>query len=145
MILKEIPTRLEAGTPNIAGVIGFGEAIKYLEHIGMDKIETKEKELRNYLIEKLIKIPHIDILNLESDSGIVAFNIEGIFSEDVAYYLNKYNVCVRAGNHCAKLTKDVFGIANSLRVSLYFYNTESEIDTLVELLKDKEKIMKEML
>jgi len=145
MILKEIPTRVEAGTPNIAGVIGFGEAIKYLEHIGMDKIETKEKELRNYLIEKLIKIPHIDILNLESDSGIVAFNIEGIFSEDVAYYLNKYNVCVRAGNHCAKLTKDVFGIANSLRVSLYFYNTESEIDTLVELLKDKEKIMKEML
>ena len=144
MVLKEIPTRLEAGTPNIAGVIGFSEAIKYLENIGMDKIEAKEKELRNYLIEKLIKIPHIDILNLESDSGIVAFNVDGIFSEDVAYYLNKYNVCVRAGNHCAKLTKDVFGIANSLRVSLYFYNTESEIDTLIELLKDKEKIMKEM-
>ena len=144
MVLKEIPTRLEAGTPNIAGVIGFSEAIKYLENIGMDKIEAKEKELRNYLIEKLIKIPHIDILNLESDSGIVAFNVDGIFSEDVAYYLNKYNVCVRAGNHCAKLTKDVFGIANSIRVSLYFYNTESEIDTLIELLKDKEKIMKEM-
>jgi len=144
MILKEIPTRLEAGTPNIAGVIGFGEAIKYLEKIGMEKIEAKEKELRNYLIEKLIKIPHIDILNIESDSGIVAFNVEGIFSEDVAYYLNKYGICVRAGNHCAKLTKDVFGIANSLRVSLYFYNTESEIDNLVELLKDKDKIMKEM-
>lgn len=144
MVLKEIPTRLEAGTPNIAGVIGFSEAIKYLENIGMDKIEAKEKELRNYLIEKLIKIPHIDILNLELDSGIVAFNVDGIFSEDVAYYLNKYNVCVRAGNHCAKLTKDVFGIANSIRVSLYFYNTESEIDTLIELLKDKEKIMKEM-
>ena len=144
MILKEIPTRLEAGTPNIAGVIGFGEAIKYLEKIGMEKIEAKEKELRNYLIEKLIKIPHIDILNIESDSGIVAFNVDGIFSEDVAYYLNKYGICVRAGNHCAKLTKDVFGIANSLRVSLYFYNTESEIDNLVELLKDKDKIMKEM-
>ncbi len=145
MILKEIPTRLEAGTPNIAGVIGFSEAIKYLQKVGMDNIEKREKELRNYLIEKLLTIPHIDILNLESDSGIVAFNVEGIFSEDVSYYLNKYNVCVRAGNHCAKLTKDVFGIANSLRVSLYFYNTESEIDSLVELLKNKDKIMKEML
>jgi len=144
MVLKEIPTRLEAGTPNISGVIGLGEAIRYLNKLGMNQIEKKEKELRNYLIEKLIKIPHIDILNLEADSGIVAFNVDGIFSEDVAYYLNKYGICVRAGNHCAKLTKDVFGIANSLRVSLYFYNTESEIDNLVELLKDKDKIMKEM-
>lgn len=144
MILKEVPTRLEAGTPNIAGVIGLGEAIRYLNKLGMDKIEKQEKSLRAYLIEKLVKIPHIDILNLEADSGIVAFNVEGIFSEDVAYFLNKYGVCVRAGNHCAKLTKDILGVANSLRVSLYFYNTESEIDNLVELLKDKDKIMKEM-
>lgn len=145
IVLKEVPTRLEAGTPNIAGVIGLNEAVKYIEKIGISKIEEKEKALRNYFVDKLIKIPHIDILNLEADSGIVAFNVEGIFSEDVAYYLNKYNICVRAGNHCAKLTKAVVGVANSLRVSLYFYNTESEIDELVELLKDKEKIMREML
>lgn len=144
MILKDIPTRLEAGTPNIAGVIGLGEAINYLNKVGMNKIENYEKDLRKYFVEKLIKIPHIDILNLEADSGIVAFNVEGIFSEDVAYFLNKYGVCVRAGNHCAKLTKDILGVANSLRVSLYFYNTESEIDSLIELLKDKDKIMKEM-
>ncbi len=145
MVLKEVPTRFEAGTPNIAGVIAFGESIKYLNKIGMDYIEKYEKDLRKYLIEKLINIPHIDILNLEADSGIVAFNVEGIFSEDVAYYLNKYGICVRAGSHCAKLTKDVLGVANSIRVSLYFYNTESEIDSLVELLKDKDKILKEML
>ncbi len=145
MELKELPTRLEAGTPNIAGVIGFGEAIKYLNKVGMDNIEKREKKLRSYLIEKLVTIPHIDILNLSSsDGGIVAFNVEGLFAEDVAYYLNKYGVCVRAGNHCAKLTKDVVGVKNSLRVSLYFYNTESEIDTFVDLLKDKNKIMKEM-
>ena len=143
--LKEIPTRLEAGTPNIAGVIGIGEAIKYINNIGIDKISSKEKELRNYLIDKLIKIEHIDILNLEADSGIVAFNVDGVFAEDVAYYLNKYNICVRAGNHCAKLTKNVLGVANSLRVSLYFYNTYSEIDELIELLKDKNKIIREML
>ena len=143
--LKELPTRLEAGTPNIAGIIGLGAAIEYIKGIGMDKIRERESHLREYLIEKLVRIPHIDIINLEADSGIVAFNVDGVFSQDVAYYLNKYNICVRAGNHCAKLVKNATGVTNSLRVSLYFYNTESEIDELVELLSDKEKIINEMI
>lgn len=145
MYLKPLPTRLEAGTPNIAGVIGLGEAVRYLNSVGMDKIHEREVHLRNYLIEKMVRIPHLDIINLEADSGIVAFNVDGIFSQDVAYYLNKYNVCVRAGDHCAKILKNVTGTKNSLRVSLYFYNTESEIDEFVELLKDKEKIEEEMI
>lgn len=143
--LKELPTRLEAGTPNIAGVIGLGEAIQYLESIGMEHIFEYEKNLRKYAIDKLIEIPYIDILNLESDSGIISFNVDGVFAQDVAYYLNKYNLCVRAGNHCAKNLKKEVGVSNSLRVSLYFYNTESDIDALVELLKNKEKIMEEMI
>lgn len=143
--LKELPNRLEAGTPNIAGAIGLGAAIKYLMNIGIDNIHERELHLREYLIEKLVKLPFVDLLNLEADSGIVTFNIDGIFSQDVAYYLNKYNICVRAGNHCAKLVKNATGVSNSLRISLYFYNTESEIDELVELLSDKEKIMKEMI
>ncbi len=143
--LKELPTRLEAGTPNISGVIGLGEAINYIQKIGIDKIRDKEIHLREYLVEKLVKIPHIDIINLESDSGIVAFNVDDVFSQDVAYYLNKYNICLRAGNHCAKILKNATGVTNSLRVSLYFYNTESEIDALIELLKDKEKIVSEMI
>lgn len=142
---KEIPTRLEAGTPNIAGVIGLGEAIKYIKKVGIDKIHEREIYLRNYLIEKLLPMEHIDIINLEADSGIVAFNVEGIFSQDVAYYLNKYNICVRAGNHCAKILKNAIGATNSLRVSLYFYNTETEIDEFVELLKNKQKIEDEMI
>ena len=143
--LKELPTRLEAGTPNIAGVIGFGEALRYLKNIGMDNIETYEQNLRKYLIDKLIKIPHIDIINLESDSGIISINVDNIFAQDVAYYLNKYGICVRAGNHCAKLTKNATGVKNSLRISLYFYNTESECDELAQLLSNKDKILKEML
>lgn len=143
--LKELPTRLEAGTPNIAGVIGLGEAIKYLDSIGMERIAEYEKNLRKYAINKLIDIPYIDILNLESDSGIISFNVDGVFSQDVAYYLNKYNLCVRAGNHCAKILKEEVGVSNSLRVSLYFYNTESDIDALVELLRNEEKIMEEMI
>lgn len=142
---KEIPTRLEAGTPNIAGVIGLGEAIRYIKKVGIDKIHEREIYLRNYLIEKLLPMEHIDIINLEADSGIVAFNVEGIFSQDVAYYLNKYNICVRAGNHCAKILKNAIGVTNSLRVSLYFYNTETEIDEFVELLKNKQKIEDEMI
>lgn len=143
--LKDLPFKLEAGTPNISGAIGLGAAIDYLNSIGMNNILSYEQHLRKYLIDKLIKIPYIDILNLESDSGIVAFNIDGIFSQDVAFYLNKYNICARAGNHCAKLVKNVTGVKNTIRVSLYFYNTESDIDDLVELLMNKDKIMKEMI
>lgn len=143
--LKDLPTRLEAGTPNIEGVIGLGAAVDYLNKIGMDNIFLYEKKLKSYLIDKLIKLPYIDIINLESDSGIVSFNIDGIFSQDVAFYLNKYNICVRAGNHCAKILKSETGVKNSLRVSLYFYNTFEEIDKLVSLLSDKDKIMREMI
>ena len=143
--LKDLPTRLEAGTPNIAGVIGLGEAIRYINKIGMNKIHERELHLRDYLIEKLMPLSHVDIINLEADSGIVAFNVDGIFSQDVAYYLNKYNVCVRAGNHCAKILKNATGVINTLRVSLFFYNTEKEIDEFVELLKNKEKIEEEMI
>lgn len=143
--LKELPARLEAGTPNIAGAIGLGEAIKYLEAIGMDKIKEYECDLRRYAIDKLISIPHIDIINLEADGGIIAFNVDDIFSQDVAYYLNKYHVCVRAGNHCAKILKGEVGVTNTIRMSLYFYNTKEEIDYVIDLLKDKERILKEMI
>ncbi len=143
--LKEIPTRLEAGTPNIAGVIGLGAAIDYLNKIGLDNIKIYEIKLKKYLIDKLKSIPHINIINEECDSGIVAFNVDGVFPQDVAYFLNKYNICVRAGNHCAKILKNAIGVKNTVRVSLYFYNTESEIDKLVELLKDKNRIIREMI
>ena len=145
VFLKELPGRLEAGTPNIAGAIGFGAAIDYLKKVGVDNITIYEQKLKAYLVERLLKIPHIEIVNEEADSGIVAFNVSDIFSQDVAYYLNKYNVCCRAGNHCAKLIKNVTGVKNTVRVSLYFYNTYEEVDSLIELLSDKDKIMKEMI
>lgn len=143
--LKELPERLEAGTPNIAGVIGLGAAIDYLNKIGMDNIKLHEIKLKKYLINKLKSFPHINIVNEECDSGIVAFNVDGVFPQDVAFYLNKYNICVRAGNHCAKILKNAIGVKNTVRVSLYFYNTESEIDKLAELLSDKSRIIREMI
>ena len=143
--LKDLPQRLEAGTPNIAGVIGLGAAVDYLSNIGMETISIYEQKLKKYFIDKLSKIPYIQIVNEEADSGIVAFNVDGVFSQDVAFFLNKYNICVRAGNHCAKILKKEVGVKNTIRVSLYFYNTTEEIDSLIELLSNKDKIMKEMI
>lgn len=143
--LKDVPIRLEAGTQNIAGVIGLGATIDYLNKIGMDNIKIYEIKLKKYLIEKLKNIPHINVVNEECDSGIVAFNVDGIFAQDVAYYLNKYHICVRAGNHCAKILKNAIGVKNTVRISLNFYNTESEIDKLVDLLSNKERIISEMI
>ena len=85
-------------------------------------------KLKDYLIDKMIKIPFIDIVNVECDSAIISFNVDDIFAQDVAFYLNKYNICVRAGNHCAKILKNATKVNNTIRVSLYFYNTEKEID-----------------
>ena len=145
VLLKSLPYKFEAGTQNIAGVIGLGAAIDYINEIGIENIKVYETKLREYLINKLEKISFIDIINLEADGAIVSFNIDKIFSQDIAYYLNKYNVCVRAGNHCAKLVKNVTGVTNSVRISLAFYNTEEEIDEVVELLSDYEKIRNEMI
>lgn len=143
--LKDAPTRFEAGTPNIAGAIGLASAIEYINSIGMDKIHNYEVELKKYLVDKLSTIPHIRIYNPTSESGIVSITIEDIFPQDAGYYLNKYNICVRTGNHCAKLLKDEINVRNTLRISLYFYNTKEEIDKLVELLSDKNKIISEMI
>ncbi len=133
---NELPHLLEAGTPNIAGVIGFGSVINYLNTIGISNIQNYEKELKEYAIEKLSKVPNIIIYNNSSESGIITFNIKDIFPQDVAVYLNKYNICVRAGNHCAKILKDELGIKNTCRISLYFYNTKEEIDYLVKVLSN---------
>ena len=137
---RVIPTRLEGGTPNIEGVLGLGAAIDYLENISMDNINKYEKNLRKYLVSELSKLDFIDIYNKNNDTNIVAFNIKGVFAQDTAIYLDKYNICVRAGNHCAKLLKDELGIKNTCRISFYLYNTKEEIDKLIEVLKNSKNI-----
>ena len=143
--LKEAPIKYEAGTPHIAGAIGISSAIEYIESIGLDKIHEYECELKDYLVSKLSNIDHIKVINPNTKSGIVTITVDDIFPQDVGYYLNKYNICVRTGNHCDKLLKDLIGVRNTLRISLYFYNTYAEIDKLVELLSDKNKIISEMI
>lgn len=143
-IYKTMPDRLEAGTPNIAGVIGFGYVIKYLQTIGFENIHKRELELKKYMLNKLREIKQIKIYNENSKSGIVTINYDGIFPQDLSIYLDKYNICTRAGSHCAKILKDEINIKNTLRISFYFYNTEEEIDKLITALKNpniKEEII----
>lgn len=139
--IKELPYRLEAGTRNIAGVIGFGAAIDYLLSVGLERIHEYEIELKKYLVERMSTVPNIKIYNKNTDSGVLLFNIKGYFSQDVAIYLNSYKVCIRAGNHCAKMLQEAICDTNTCRVSLYFYNTKEEIDILVNALMNQDKIL----
>ena len=136
-IYSDIPYRLEAGTPNIAGIISFASSLEYINRIGIKNIERHEKELKEYLVQELEKNPNITIYNKTSETGIVTFNYKNIFAQDLAIYLNKYNICVRAGNHCAKILKNEIGIKNTCRISLYLYNNKNDIDKLVEALNNK--------
>lgn len=142
---KSLPSRLEAGTPNIAGVIGMGAAIDYLNKIGMDKIQAYEMELKQYLVSKLEDIDNIEVYNKDIPGGIVAFNIKDVFSQDTAVYLNYYHICVRAGNHCAKILKEDLNVKNTCRISFYLYNTKEEIDQLVKALIESKDIFKIIL
>lgn len=135
IIYKDYPILLEAGTPNIADVIGFNASINYLNKIGMKNIEEYENKLRLYLLNKLKEIDDIIIYNENSESGIITFNIKDIDSSYVSKYLNKYKICIRSGAHCAKILKEDFKINNTCRISLYFYNTYSECDKFIEALK----------
>lgn len=139
--LAEIPYRFEVGTPNISGIISFGEAIKFLNMVGLDNIERIEKHLRKYLINELKKIDYVKVYNEDILSSIVLINIDGITSGDLGLYLNTHGICVRSGKHCTKMLKDESGFTDTVRISLYFYNSYEEIDKLVEALMDYKAIM----
>ena len=143
-VYSDLPYLLEAGTQNIAGVIGFGKIIEYLNNIGMEKIEKYELSLKKYAIEKLKEVKDIVIINENTESAIITFNIKDIFAQDLAIYLNKYNICVRAGNHCSKILKEEIGIKNTCRASFSFYNTKEEVDRFIEVLKNP-KIKEEII
>ena len=143
--LREVPTIFEAGTQNIAGVIGMGSAIDYLENIGLNKIVKYEHELKNYLVKRLNELDNIIIYNESNISSIVAFNIKDIFSQDVAVYLDRHNICIRSGNHCAKTLNNIFNVSTTCRISLAFYNTKEEVDKLIDVLKNINNIWNEIL
>lgn len=133
--------RFEGGTPNIAGVIGFGRAIDYLKKIGMDKIADHEAKLTERLLEGLLEIKRVEIygsLNSKERIGLVSFNIKDLNSHDVALMLDEAsNIMVRSGHLCCMPLMKYFGLKEgAVRVSLYLYNTEEEVDTFLETVKE---------
>lgn len=136
-VYDDIPRCFEAGTPNIEGILAFGTIIEYINKIGIDNINKYVLELKKYAIEKLKQIDDLVIYNEDEESNLITFNKAGIFAQDLSIYLSKKNICIRAGNHCAKILKEYLGVKNTCRVSLYFYNNKEDIDKLVEALKNK--------
>lgn len=131
---KKAPAKFEVGTPNIEGVLGFGAALEYINSLGMDFIHNKVEPLRNRITQALSQMDHIEIYNKDSDLGVITFNAKGIFAQDTAAYLGSHGICVRAGEHCAKLLKGVLHDQKSVRLSLYFYNSMEEVERFIEVI-----------
>lgn len=125
--------KFEAGTPNIEGIFGFHAIVKYINEVGYEYIEKKEKKLRKLALEGLRKLDNITIYNDDLDAYTIAFNVNDVFAQDAASLFAKYDVCLRSGQHCAKLIDGVVGTYASLRCSLYFYNTEEEVEKFIKV------------
>lgn len=136
ILLKNPPYKFEAGTPAIEAVLGFKAAIDYISAIGMENIVTYEHELRSYLMSQIRDMDHITIYNPDAATGIITFNVKDIFAQDAASYINSQGVAVRAGNHCAKILMDMLQTSETIRASLYFYNTKEEIDHFVNVIRE---------
>jgi cysteine desulfurase/selenocysteine lyase len=135
---NEVPWKFEAGTPHIAGVIAFGEALAYLERIGMDRIRAHEQELTAYALKRLGEVEGLTLYGPPAGpdrGGAVSFNLEGLHPHDVGTVLDAEGVAIRAGHHCAKPLMRRLGVAATARASFYLYNTPEEVDRLVEAIR----------
>lgn len=142
--LAEIPERFEAGTPNVAGAIGLGSAIDYLESIGMENIREYETYLCEYAYQKLSKITGLKILgstDCNKRCGLISFVMEGVHPHDIASVLSESGICVRSGRHCAMILHKNLNISSSVRASFSIYNTTEDIDKLVEGLQKAQSIL----
>lgn len=132
----DLPHKFEAGTPNIAGGIAFGEALDYLNAIGMKNIADYEAKLLKYATDKLNNIPGLKVYGLANNkTAVISFNVEGIHPYDIGSILDKMGIAVRTGHHCAQPIMDFYKIPGTVRASFSFYNTFQEIDIMVEAVK----------
>ncbi|MFD1737726.1 cysteine desulfurase [Bacillus salitolerans] len=136
---KELPWKFEAGTPIIAGAIGLGAAIDFLEEIGLDNIDAHDQKLAKYASERLSEIEGLTIYGPKERTGLVTFTIDDVHPHDVATVLDADGIAVRAGHHCAQPLMKWLKVSATARASFYLYNTEEDIDLLVQgLIKTKE-------
>ena len=130
----DLPHKFEAGTPDIAGAVGLGVAVEYLDGIGMERIAAHERELLGYALERLVEVPGFQALGprrLEERSGVISFTLGDAHPHDIATILDSDGIAIRAGHHCAQLVMRRFGVSATARVSFSFYNTTEDVDRLV--------------
>jgi len=142
---NDLPYKFEAGTPNIADVVGFGAAIDYLTKIGMDNVREHEIELTTYAIEQLSKVRGLHIYGTKDISkrgGVISFNFADVHPHDVAQIIDGEGIAVRSGHHCAQVLMERLNVAATSRASFYIYNTKEEIDVLVNSLNIVAKVFK---
>ena len=142
-LFKEVPHKFEAGTPHIAGVIGFGAAIDYLTAIGMANVRKHEEKILTYALMKMSKVPGITMYGPTDPvkkCGVIAFTLKSAHAHDIAQILDEDNVCIRSGNHCAMPLHVSMGIAATARASFYIYTTPEDVDALVAGLTKVNKI-----
>ena len=140
----EIPHKFEAGTVNAGDAVGLAEAIKYLKNVGFDTIKEQEEKLTTLLMEGLKKMPYIKVYGSEDPAkhcGIVTFTMEGVHPHDMASVLNDDHVCIRAGHHCAQPLMQFIGAGSTARASVYFYNTEEEVEIFLDKLSKVREVM----
>ena len=133
---NEVPYKFEAGTPNFVQAIGLGEAINYLEYLGMKSIENHERELTKLALEELNKVENIKLHgSAENRGGVISFTLRDIHSLDLAQFLNEDNIAIRVGHHCAQPLLKKLGETSTARISFYLYNDDSDIIKLCKTLK----------
>ncbi len=133
----ELPHKFEAGTVSAGDAVGLGAAIRYIQSVGFDFIEEQDKKLTKLLVDGMKKIPHVNFVGPaegEKRTGIVTFTIDGVHPHDIASLLSDEHIAIRAGHHCAQPLGQYLGIQSSARASIYFYNTEEEVETFLEKL-----------
>ena len=142
---NDLPYKFEAGTPNIADVIGFGAAIDYLTKIGMDNIRQHEIELTTYAMEQFAKIPGLQIYgtkDIAKRGGVISFNFADVHPHDVADIIDKEGISLRSGHHCAQVLMERLNVAATSRASFYIYNTKADVDALINSLNIVAKVFK---
>lgn len=138
-----LPFKYEAGTPNIAGIIGLGAAINWLQKTGLKIIAGYEKELLHYATEQLSELEgYIPVGTASEKANIISFNLEGIHAYDLGVLLDQMGIALRTGHHCTQPLMDRFGIAGTARVSLAVYNTKEEIDILMGAIRKAQSMLK---
>jgi cysteine desulfurase/selenocysteine lyase len=134
---NKVPHKFEAGTPNIADVIAFGTALDYLDEVGRDKIAEHDIELSAYCYAQLAKLPGVRLFGPESGrAGLVSFLLKDVHAHDVVMMADQAGVALRGGHHCNQPLMRKLGVESTARASFYFYNTNAEVDRLIEVLRE---------